>query len=283
MTAVQALRCGRIDYTNDLPVYTAFDEDAVEFPGTMYPDTPAALNRALLAGELDCSPISSAAYAEHAEQLVLLPRICIGSRAEVRSICCISDRPLTELAESTVVVTDQSATGRALFATICSEWYGFTPHLQTASDPFEAYIKDRTPCVLIGDAAIDASFQVPAGEVYDLGRLWHERSGEQMVYAVWAVREQYARQNSAQVDALWNALMESVQWGVEHHRTVIDHALEVCHRPQGFYESYFDALKFDFDDDAQHGLKRFFDLACAHRVLSQSPMLRFYEAVATRV
>ena len=67
------LRCGRIRYTNDLPIYAAFDEGAVHYPGVLHSDVPANLNAMLLAGELDLSPISAYAYAKYAEDLVLLP------------------------------------------------------------------------------------------------------------------------------------------------------------------------------------------------------------------
>ncbi|HXW52386.1 MAG TPA: MqnA/MqnD/SBP family protein, partial [Candidatus Acidoferrales bacterium] len=83
-------RCGRISYTNDLPIYAAFDDGALLFPGTLSADVPAALNRSLVAGELDISPISSALYPEHAGELLLLPHVCVGARADVRSIFCIS-------------------------------------------------------------------------------------------------------------------------------------------------------------------------------------------------
>src|SRR6202049_511847 len=73
------LRSGRIVYTNDLPVYTAFDEGAVHFPGALVADVPSNLNAMLLAGKLDLSPISAVAYGEHPDVFALLPELCIGS------------------------------------------------------------------------------------------------------------------------------------------------------------------------------------------------------------
>jgi len=277
------VRCGRISYTNDLPVYAGFDEDAISFPGSMQSDCPAALNRALLEGSLDCSPISSAFYAEHADAFVLLPDICIGSKAEVRSICCIANRPLQELGTQTVWVTDESATGRALLATICRRWYGFMPELQASDDPFAAYIKDESPCLLIGDAAIEASFVVPPGHVYDLGRLWHDLSSDEMVYAVWAARTEFASANPSQLDAVTAALQDSLRWGLQHRHTLVSRAQSIHRRPSGFYESYYEGLNYYLDSAAQAGLKHFFDIACAAGVLTQSPSLRFYNEAAARV
>ena len=120
-------RCGRISYTNDLPVYTAIDEDALAFPGSLVADVPSELNRALLEGQLDISPISSALYAAHADELLLLPHICVGAHDAVRSIYCISAHEPAALAGTTIAVTKESLTARTLLRVICRTWYGFDP------------------------------------------------------------------------------------------------------------------------------------------------------------
>ena len=110
-----ALRCGRISYTNDLPLYAAFDEGVLAFPGELIEDVPTALNQALLEGRLDCGPISSAFYAKHPAEFVLLPGVCIGSRRQVLSICCVSQQHPRELAGQRIAATKESETGRILF------------------------------------------------------------------------------------------------------------------------------------------------------------------------
>ena len=52
-----SLRCGRIKYTNDLPIYAAFDMGTIEYPGSLHADTPARLNAMLLSGELDMAGV----------------------------------------------------------------------------------------------------------------------------------------------------------------------------------------------------------------------------------
>ncbi|MDQ6780189.1 MAG: menaquinone biosynthesis protein [Candidatus Eremiobacteraeota bacterium] len=270
-----SVRCGRISYTNDLPVYAAFDVDALPFPGTMMSDVPAGLNAALLAGGLDCSPISSAFYAEHADAFVLLPDICIGSRSDVLSISCISQRPVAELRGTPIAVTSESATGTALLATLCRRWYGFAPQLMAHDDPFALYTRDSTPCLLIGDAAIEARFSVPEKNIHDLGRMWHECSGEGMVYAVWAVRRAFAAHQPQAVQMVLSALRESLRWSRQHHRTIIERAQAVHYRPTDFYERYYATLTFDFDEAARHGLRAFFEAAHACGVLGVAPALQF--------
>jgi len=275
-------RCGRIDYTNDVPIYAAFDAGAVPFPADLRADVPTALNRALLAGELDCSPISSFFYAQHAGELVLLPGVCIGSRRAVRSIFYVSPKPPSQLDDAPVAVTKESATGRALFETICRTRYGFAPNLVEADDPFASY-REGGACLLIGDKAIDASFAAPAQHVYDLGLLWQEQAGAPMVYAVWAARREYAGREPRALAQIGAALRAALAWGRAHPVDVVERAQSVKRRPAGFYEDYYRALAFEFDARAQAGLCRFYDAAAACGVLAAAPRLEFVGEELQRV
>ena len=267
-------RCGRIAYTNDLPVYAAFDARAVSFPGTLRSDVPAALNRALLSGELDCSPISSFFYAQHHEEFVLLPHVCIGSHRDVKSILLFSALPPDRLAGHLILVTEESATGRALLETVCRLKYGFAPALVESSDPFALY-KSGGACLLIGDKAIDASFDAPQEHVHDLGALWHKLFARPMVYAVWAARRAYAAAEPDSVAKLADALERARDWGRHNMEKVVVLAQRSHARPRGFYEEYYRFLNFEFDAAAQAGLTSFFESAASCGVLSHAPALEF--------
>jgi len=138
MTDIDIARCGRISYTNDLPVYAGIDDDVLLFPGSMLAGVPAQLNAALLEGRLDISPISSAFYATHAEELVLLPGVCIGAAGAVHSVCCVANGELASLAGRTIASTKESATGRLLLRLICRRYHGFDAKLVDDDDPFAA-------------------------------------------------------------------------------------------------------------------------------------------------
>jgi chorismate dehydratase len=277
------IRCGRISYTNDLPVYAAFDAGAVEFPGTLVSGVPTELNAMLLAGALDVSPISSFFYAQHADALVLLPWICIGSRREVRSIYCISKTPPAALSGVAIYATTESATGRNLFSTICAERFGFSPTYVDSNDPFEASRTAGAPCLLIGDKAIDAAFQAERHDVYDVGDLWHTMTGREMVYAVWAVSREVVSERRDEVDAVWRALLSAEQWGTVHRDRVIAAAEAIRPRHEDFYLDYYLTLNFNFDEHAQLGLERFFALAAKHGLLKSAPQLEFFNEVPSHV
>jgi chorismate dehydratase len=276
-------RCGRISYTNDLPVYCAIDDGALVFPGIVVADVPSELNKALLEGRLDISPISSALYAEHPDELLLLRELCVGASHEVRSIYCISAREPAMLAGKPIEVTSESLTARALLQIICRTWYGFDPILVESSDPLAAYLRDGSPCLLIGDKAVDASESVPPTNLFDLGSLWRKLTGTGMVFALWAVNAEYARTQPAATQAVADALVTSLHWGLENMDQVVRRAQTVHPHHEGFYPEYYRTLSFSFDADARKSLDTFFAKGKDAGVFKMAPPLRFFDQAATRV
>src|SRR5712691_924860 len=151
------------------PVFYRLDADVEEIQGV-----PTELNRRLLAGELDVAPISSIEYARNADRLRLLSRLCVGSEGAIDSIQLVSRRPLEQV--RSVAVTPESATSVVLTKVLLPE----AAHVPLGQDA------DAT--LLIGDAALKSAFEDPTPH-HDLGRLWLERTGLPMVFAVWAATE----------------------------------------------------------------------------------------------
>jgi chorismate dehydratase len=250
------LRSGRIVYTNDLPIYTAFDVGAVRFPGTLVADVPARLNHMLLNEQLEMSPISAFFYAQHADAFALLPELCIGSRREVWSVILASGKPPEALDGETIAVTGESASGRNLLRVLLERRYGVRAHFVETDDPLAA-VRRGEPTLLIGDKAIDAQWECPPERVHDLGKLWSEWTGMDMVYAVWAVRCDALANKPEETQAGFAALREARAWGERNAERVIAAAQQAHPRPSGFYAAYYDTLNFTFDDRARAGLARY--------------------------
>src|SRR5881397_1702667 len=168
------------------PVFYRLDAEMEEVQGV-----PTELNRRLLAGELDIAPISSIEYARHADRLRILPRLCVSSEGAVESIQLVSRKPLEQV--RTIAVTPESATSVVLTKVLL-------PEAEHVPEGEEADGK-----LLIGDAALQSAFNDPTPH-YDLGRLWLERTGLPMVFAVWACPEPAP----AGLNELEQALVESV-------------------------------------------------------------------------
>jgi chorismate dehydratase len=245
------IRLGRISYVNMAPVFHHLEAEVREVSGV-----PTELNRALLAGELDLAPISSIEYARHAERLRILPRLCVSSEGAVDSIQLVSRAPLEHI--RSVAVTPESATSVVLIKVLLPE----AEHVPLG-EAAEATL-------LIGDAALKSAFEDPTPH-HDLGRLWLERTGLPMVFAVWAAPEP----TPAGLAELEDALVASVRRARSQPEQLAFAASERYGYPPGFLARYFEKLRYSFGPRERAGLVTFLELARDVGELEHVPELRF--------
>ncbi|MDQ1723681.1 MAG: chorismate dehydratase, partial [Frankiaceae bacterium] len=96
MTETPVARVGHIAFLNCVPLYWGLMQGEGLDPLTLHQDTPDRLNDALIAGELDVSPISVVPYLQHIDDLVPLD-VAVGSDGPVLSVVLVSTKPLAEL------------------------------------------------------------------------------------------------------------------------------------------------------------------------------------------
>jgi chorismate dehydratase len=124
--------------------------------------------------------------------------------------------------------------------------------------------------LLIGDAALKSAFEDPTPH-HDLGRLWLERTGLPMVFAVWACPEPVA----AGLAELEQALVDSVLTARAEPEQLAYEASERYGYPPGFLARYFEKLRYRFGPRERAGLLTFLELARDVGELDQVPELRF--------
>ena len=251
MTLPTGIRLGRIGYVNMAPVFFRLDADVDEVVGV-----PTELNRRLVAGELDVAPISSIAYARDADRLRLLPRLCVSSEGAVESIQLISKTPLSQV--RTIAVTPESATSVVLTRVLFPD----AEHVPLGEDA-EARL-------LIGDAALRSAFEDPTPH-HDLGRLWLERTGLPMVFAVWAAPEP----THPGLPELEEALVASVRAARAEPEALAYESSARYGYPAGFLARYFEKLRYRFGPRERAGLYTFLELARDVGELPEVPELRF--------
>jgi len=245
------LRLGRISYANMAPVFYRVDAEVEEVLGV-----PTELNRMLIDGELDTAPISSIEYARNADKLRLLPRLCVASEGAVESIQLVSKTPLERI--RVVAVTPESATSVVLTRVLF-------PDAEQVPLGEEAEAK-----LLIGDAALESAFQDPTPH-HDLGRLWLERTGLPMVFAVWACSEP----PPAGLGPLQDALVASVRRARAEPEQLAYESSERYGYPPGFLARYFEKLRYTFGPRERAGLLTFLEMAKEVGELARVPELRF--------
>jgi chorismate dehydratase len=253
------VKLGRISYVNMAPVFYRVDHEVEEVQGV-----PTELNRMLVAGELDTAPISSIEYARHADTLRLLPRLCVASEGAVESIQLVSKKPLEQV--RVVAVTPESATSVVLTRVLLPE----AEHVPLGEDA------DAT--LLIGDAALRSAFEDPTPH-YDLGKLWLERTGLPMVFAVWACPEPLA-EGLAELE---DALVSSVRLARAEPEQLAFEASQRYGYPAGFLARYFEKLRYRFGPRERAGLYTFLELARDAGLLETVPELRFVQTAGAAV
>src|SRR3989454_1254361 len=240
------------------PVFYRLDHEVAEVTGV-----PTELNALLVAGELDLAPISSVAWARDADRLRIMPRLCVSSEGAVDSIQLVSRIPLEQV--RCVAVTPESATSVVLTKVLLPE----AEHVRLEDEP------DAEAKLLIGDAALRSAFEDPTPH-YDLGRLWLERTGLPMVFAVWAAPEPVP----AGIAVLEQALVESVRLARAEPENLAFEASQRYGYPAGFLARYFEKLRYRFGPRERAGLYTFLELARDAGELDEVPELRFvHEAV----
>jgi chorismate dehydratase len=248
------IRLGRISYANMAPVFYRVEAEYDEIQAV-----PTTLNRMLVDGEIDVAPISSIHYARHADTLRLMPRLCVSSEGAVESIQLVSKTPLEHL--RTIAVTPESATTVVLAKVLFPD----AEHVPLG--------EDAQATLLIGDAALKSSFEDPTPH-YDLGRLWTEKTGLPMVFALWACREPVA----PGVSELEDALVTSVRRARAEPEQLAYESAERYGYPAGFLARYFEKLRYTFGPRERAGLFTFLELAQQVGELDRVPELRFVAA-----
>ena len=254
-----SVRLGRISYVNMAPVFHRLNVEVEEVQGV-----PTELNRLLLDGQIDLAPISSIEYARHASSLVILPRVCVSSEGAVDSIQIVSRTPFPQIRK--LAVTPESATSVVLAKVLL-------PHAEQVPLEEEAEAK-----LLIGDAALKSAFEDPTPH-YDLGRLWLDRTGLPMVFAVWAAPDP-APEGVAELE---HSIVASVRLARAEPEVLAREASARYGYPPGYLARYFEKLRYSFGTRERAGFHTFLEMARDVGELEEIPELRFVTPTVTRV
>ncbi|HMK55950.1 MAG TPA: menaquinone biosynthesis protein [Dissulfurispiraceae bacterium] len=189
------LRVGRIPFANLFPIFYTLER---EFDCSSYEfidGVPSRLNTMLREGVIDLSPSSSIEYLRNTSLYRFIDGISVSSAGPVGSIFLFSKKPIERLGESVVCVTSQSATSVALLDVVLKRFYGIEYSSKVSENPV---LENADAFLLIGDEALrfSSKFRRRSPDLsrylymYDLGRVWYEKTGLPFVFALWIVRKE---------------------------------------------------------------------------------------------
>lgn len=269
-------RIGHINFLNVLPLTYSFAHGGSRGLYLTH-GVPAVLNSDIVNERLDLSPISSIIYARQSENLLLLPDICIRSDGSVQSILLVSRKPIDDLKDDKIILTAKSATSHCLLKIILRSAYGAIPNYYIRNlEPEHPIPDDAAASLFIGDDALYLYHHPPKGcYCYDLGKEWKTLTGKSMIYAVWAVRSQFAAENPELLQLAYDRIIHGMKKGLQQKPEAIRSVL--AEKPFTYEEldEYLGSIiHWDFTAEHLDGLKTFYDLAHKMNLIDHLPEIR---------
>jgi chorismate dehydratase len=145
---------------------------------------------------------------------------------------------------------------------LLADRYGADPEYFRCPPDLSQMLMEADAGVLIGDPALRAMYEAPAKglQVVDLASEWRDWTGLPMVFAVWAVRKDFAAANPGAVKDVHEAFQRSRDLCLGE----LDEVAEAAARWEPFdaatLATYFRGLDFSLGDRQIAGMREF-----AHR------------------
>ncbi|MEU4982553.1 menaquinone biosynthesis protein [Streptomyces sp. NPDC021969] len=278
MTAARP-RLGHISFLNSYPLLWSLRRTGVLPTVSLHIDTPDKLSDDLVEGRLDAGPITVAEYLRHHDRLLLLPGLAIGCDGPVLSCNIVSKVPLRGLHDRPVGLGTTSRTTVLLAQLLLEEHLGVRPRYTPCVPTLSAMLRHADAGVLIGDVALRARLEDGPRlglEVHDTGALWKDWTGLPMVFAVWAVRREFAERHPAETDALARGLRLARAHSEAHLDTVARDVtlLGTTVAPRQAAD-YFRHLSFDLTARHLEGMRTFAGLAAGRGAVPACPPFSF--------
>jgi chorismate dehydratase len=263
--ALRRPRVGHIQFLNCLPLYWGLMRSGALLGVDLHKDTPDRLNAALLDGDLDIGPISLVEYLRRPDDLLLLPDLAVGSDGPVFSVNLVSTVEPGGLDGRQVALSSTSRTGALLARMLLEDRYGVRPEYFTCPPDLTQMLLEADAGVLIGDAALRARHEAPERGlvVTDLGEAWRDWTGLPMVFAVWAVRREFATAHPGLVKDVHDAFLASRELCLRELDTVATVAARWEPFSADTLAAYFRTLDFSLGQRQIAGLREFAARAAA--------------------
>ena len=266
------MKLGYIDYLNCYPFYYhMFEKEKV--PGVeIVPGYPSALNRKMRLGEIDMSPMSSAACADISDDVFILPEFCLSSIGYVHSVVLASRFPMEDLDGKTVGLTTASYTSVVLLKVLMEKYFNMAPrYVESAPLPD---LKDFDAALLIGNEAMMLKSD-PSIYVYDLGEMWLIKTGYPVVFAVFAVRRRAVERIETEMSGVVESYRKSLSCLSEHRQDLIGKAAERYPHVRCDIDTYYNLLRFSFSPGLQEALLFYYQSAGEMGLIKKTSELNF--------
>jgi len=270
------VRIGMVNYINTAPIYEVWKDTIDDDRFEVIEEPPLVLNRMLASSSIDLGFVSSYEYCRRPEEYRILRDLSISSTGPVGSVFLFAHVPLEQLDKQLVLLSNQSETSVCLVKIILEEHYGLQP--QYIIGGVNGELSSSCQAVLaIGDDALRLVTSGKYAYQYDLGEMWHGRTGLPFVFSVCVVRQSFCREHGALVREVWENLISCRHQGREQMYTICERVapripldLDKCY-------SYLQALEHDLGEKKCLALEKFFGFLVARGEASELSLpLKFF-------
>jgi len=262
------LRLGKFPFLNCVPIYHALETGKVkcETKFKIVSGTPTETNTLLNKGELELGIISSVVYVDMVEKCLILPQLSISSYGKVKSVILFSRIPITALDGQPVMLTPHSATSILLLKLIFSKYFGIQPRylIGEIGQPNGEAVAG----LVIGDRALRLQVEKIYPYQLDLGEIWYNLTGLPFVFGLFVVRKSVWEEYKQVVKHIWQALLASKRWGLNHLKT-----LARCYSQLSLID-YWQHLNYDLTPLHLKSLELFFHYLKEAKEIGSIPLFR---------
>jgi chorismate dehydratase len=245
---------GRVSFVNCDPLFHTISDCWAVLPAP-----PAWLTGHLLKNDCLVAPIPAADFAEHIDELLLLPDIGIASDGSVGSVLLFSKKELAEIKD--IAMPTDSSTSRKLALYLLAQ-RGITPDVSEMGPDLDEMLGRCDSALLIGDRALDEAQRNPDYVKMDLGLEWKQLTGLPMVFGV------FAASKSAPKNKLKSAHQElySNVTNFYESQLIKEKVIDETSMRSGFSKSrvrdYFSEVTNLLDGSSIAGLEKFLTEVC---------------------
>ena len=253
------VRIGMVNYINTAPIYEEWKNEVNNPDWVITEAPPSTLNTLLAEDKLDLGLVSSYEYAARPEKYKILQDLSISATGPVGSVFLFSKTRPEELSDKLVLLTGQSETSIALVKITLEEFYSIKPRycVGDIADP-KNYTDEVSAVLAIGDDALRLREEQHYPIQLDLADVWNKHTGLPFVFAVFAVREEFAKAQPLAIKKIWQTLIDCRNKGKANLERIsqlvaprIPMEVESCHR-------YLKNIEHNLDSNHQMALKTFF-------------------------
>lgn len=271
-------RVGHIQFINCFPLFYGLIEKKFLLEIELIKGNPTDLNRMLADNILDLAPIPSIAYARNYKDYVLMPDISVSCDGEVKSIYLFSRLPIEQLHNKRIALTNISRTSQALLRILMARYYNISPEYFQSAPELGAMLMEADAALLIGDDALRARYKTHDRlYIYDLGQEWKKFTGLPMVFAVWAIRRDFAHNHRDELKLIRDTFTESIKFSLECIQDCAAKASQWEDFNADYLVEYFNSLRFDFDARKQEGLLQYYREAKNQGLIDEVPPIEIMD------